>query len=120
MGCGPLLEELERENSEFSNFFGSVRQTKVLATEIGRVTRIDGERLYRESLMEMPYGHLDIVMWMQKLLPQVEFPVLTVMTDAYQEGLLPYGVFNGRLDINYAGPDVLLCINPADLELKGQ
>ena len=82
------------------------------------MAEIDGERLYRESLMEMPYGHLDTVVWMQELLRQVEFPVITVMVDAYEEGLLPYGVFNGRLDRHYAGPDVLLCIDPANLELK--
>ncbi len=117
-GCGPFLEEKDRMESTFSEHFGAVQQTRQLALEIGRIAQIDGERLYGEALMETPYGHLNIIMWMQELFPKVEFPLITVMVDAYEEGLLPYGVFNGRLDFNYAGPDVLLCIDPANLELK--
>lgn len=118
-GRGSVVEEARKRRSEFSEYFGSVKKTRALADEIGRVTMVDGDRLFRESLMEMPYGHLDTIMMMQTLLPHVEFPLITVMVDAYQEGLLPYGVFNGRLDRTYAGPDVLLCIDPVNLELKG-
>jgi len=115
IGTGPIIEDIQKKRSEFDKCFGTVTKTWDLALMIGRAAKIDGERLYRESLREASYSHLALIMTIQDLLPNVTFPLLSVMTDAFIEGLMPYGVFNGLLDETYAGPEVLLCIDPANL-----
>ena len=118
LGSGVFLDEIKRKRSAFDEHFGTVTKTWDLALKIGHIAEIDGERLYRESLKEASYGHLGLILLMQELLPRVTFPLISVMVDAYEEGLMPYGVFNGSLDKTYAGPDVLLCLDPEALETQ--
>lgn len=115
LGIGSLLEDISKKRTAFDEFFATVTKTRDLAMEIGRAAKIDGERLFREALVEAPYSHLQLIQTMQDLLPNVTFPLLEVMLDAFKEGLMPYGVFSGVLDRNYAGPEVLLCLDPAAL-----
>ncbi len=63
----------------------------------------------------MPYGHLAVAVLASELMPTVRFPVVEVLMDAYSQGLLPFGVYGQQLDPNYVGPNVLLCLNPANL-----
>lgn len=115
LGTGILLDDINRKRTAFDEYFETVTKTRDLAMQIGRATEIDGERLFRESLMEASYSHLKLILTMQDLLPNVTIPLLSVMSDAFKEGLMPYGVFDGTLDMTYAGPDVLLCLDPAAL-----
>lgn len=118
LACGERVDEMNRKRLEFSSLFGSVKPMKPLAQSIGQATGIDGDRLYRETLRETPNSHLSVLLSTEMLFPGLTFPFLVVVREAYEEGLFPFGVFDGRLDSSYAGPDVLLCVNPADLEAK--
>ncbi|MEW4530155.1 hypothetical protein [Maioricimonas sp. JC845] len=116
LGAGPAVKALWDGRVELSNLLATDLRIRNVAERIAAHGGIDADRLLGESLGEMPYGHLRAALSLQQLLPKVEFPFITVLLDAYGEGLLPYGVFDQRLDPNYVGPEVLLCVDPSNLD----
>lgn len=115
-GCGDCIQKAKTGRSELSSVLASDQRLRDLAIRIADVAHsVNPDRLFAESLGESPYSHLSIVLQIGKLVPHVEFPVLTVLCDAYHAGMFPYGVFNMRLDASYDGPEVLMCLNPAAL-----
>ncbi|QDU39170.1 hypothetical protein Mal4_35060 [Maioricimonas rarisocia] len=115
LGAGPAVKAIWDRRVKLSNLLATDTRIRDVAEQIAAHGGIDAERLLGESLGEMPYGHLSAAASLQQLLPDVEFPFITVLLDAYGEGLLPYGVFDQSLDPNYVGPEVLLCVDPANL-----
>ncbi|MFG0331940.1 MAG: hypothetical protein ACF8TS_01135 [Maioricimonas sp. JB049] len=116
LGAGPAVKAIWDRRVELSNLLATDTRIRDVAERIAAHGGIDADRLLGESLGEMPYGHLRAAASLQQLLPEVDFPFIIVLVDAYGEGLLPYGVFDQRLDPNYVGPDVLLCVDPANLD----
>ena len=119
LAYGKPADDMKRDRTALSNRLSRPERAKALAANIGQVAGVDGVRLYRESLGEMPYAHLRAALGARILFPDMTFPFLTVLLEAYEEGLLPFGVMNYTLDTSYGGPDILLCVNPLDLNAEG-
>lgn len=115
LGTGEHLKQVRASMMALSELLATDRWTRPLAESIGKITEVDANRLLQESLVDAQYGNLRAIYLSQELLPNVVFPVLALMREAYLEGLYPYGVYDHRISNNYSDPPALLCINPTRL-----
>lgn len=114
VGCGELVDAAKAKRNELSEVLSESSQIQGLAERISAEASLDIEAV-SALISEMPYGQLAPAMLMDFLVPSVTFPLLTVLVDAYGEGLFPFGIFNGMFDRNYVGPDIILCLDPSNL-----
>lgn len=119
-GSGELLDNAAVNQSRLSNILATEPRIRAVAEKISHVAGVDAEWLLSKSLGELPYDQLSVAMMTQDLFPEVMFPLVAVILDAYEEGLIPFGLHNARLDYNYDGPETLLCIDPLRLTLSAE
>lgn len=112
IGTGSVISELKKQRSELGRILCTSPKIKQIADKLAVDFGIDSDRLVAENLGEMAFSQLGVMFVVNELMPTIEFPLFTVLWNAYKAGLMPFGVYGWQLDDSYAGPDVLLCIVP--------
>ena len=87
-----------------------------LASRVAAVVGQQYEPMIFAHLQGLAFSHLIFSIGSEVLCPGVTFRIVDVLWDSYLSGLVPIGIFDGSLDDNYSGDDILLCLNPSNLE----
>ena len=117
---GDFFCKLDNSRRSLSELLINNPRIEAFAEKIAESTCHDGNLLYEETLGETPYAQLRVALLLQEMLPDVSFPVITTLLDAYENGLMPFGLYDERFeeDETYDEPEIVMCLDPANLEAK--